>query len=191
MIVPARREAVRLDQTCDLRTVGGADDADHEGRDKPRRRSWGGSGPEGAVTIPPATEDELRNAVAAGRRRRAVERRAASVRYDADRDAIEIELTDGAAVRLPRAMVEEFRDVSPADMTAVLVSPGGYGIKLDKHDINIGVHGLIGVLATAGDMGASRGKLGGAVRSKVKSISARANGAKGGRPRKHMAFWTR
>ena len=97
----------------------------------------------GAMKIPPTTEDELRNAVAAGRRRRAVERRAASVRYDADRDAIEIELTDGAAVRLPRAMVEEFRDVPPADMATVRVSPAGYGIKLDQHDINISVHGLI------------------------------------------------
>jgi len=138
----------------------------------------------GAVKIPPTTDEELRKAVAAGHRRRAMERRAASVRYDADRDAIEIELTDGAAVRLPRAMVEEFRDVPPADMAAVRVSPAGYGIKLDQHDINISVHGLIGALATAGDMAASLGKLGGAVRSKAKSISARANGAKGGRPRK-------
>jgi len=141
----------------------------------------------GAMKIPPTTEDELRNAVAAGRRRRAVERRAASVRYDADRDAIEIELTDGAAVRLPRAMIEEFRDVPPADMAAVRVSPAGYGIKLDQHDINISVHGLIGSLATAGDMAASLGKLGGAARSDAKRISARANGAKGGRPRKIQA----
>jgi hypothetical protein len=63
----------------------------------------------------------------------------------------------------------------------------GYGIKLDKHDVNISVHGLIGALATAGDMAASLGKLGGAVRSEVKSVSARANGAKGGRPRKVKA----
>jgi hypothetical protein len=140
-----------------------------------------------AMKIPPTTEDEIRNAVAAGRRRRATERRAMSVRYDADRDAIEIELTDGAAVRLPRAMVEEFHDVSPADMAAVRVSPAGYGIKLDRHDINISVHGLIGALATAGDMAASLGKLGGAARSEAKRVSARSNGAKGGRPKKARA----
>lgn len=138
----------------------------------------------GAMKIPPTTEDELRHAIAAGRRRRAMERRAVSVRYDANRDAINIELTDGAAVRLPRAMVVEFRDVPPADMATVRVSPAGYGIKLDQHDINISVHGLIGSLATAGDMAAALGKLGGAARSDAKRISARANGAKGGRPRK-------
>ena len=107
--------------------------------------------------------------------------------YDSDRDAVEIELTDGAAVRLPRAMVEEFRDVPPADMTKLRVSPAGYGIKLDGHDIDISVHGLIAALATPGDAASSLGKLGGAARSEAKRVSARANGAKGGRPRKVRA----
>jgi hypothetical protein len=138
----------------------------------------------GAVKIPPTTVEDLRRAMEAGQRRRVTERRAAGVRYDPDRDAIEIELTDGAAVRLPRVMVEEFRGVPPSDMAKLRVSPAGYGIKLDQHDINISVHGLVGALATAGDMAASLGKLGGAARSEAKRLSARANGAKGGRPRK-------
>jgi hypothetical protein len=141
----------------------------------------------GTVKIPPTTDDELRRAIEAGRRRRATERRAASVRYDSDRDAIEIELTDGAAVRLPRAMVDEFHDVPPAQMAKLRVSPAGYGIKLDEHDIDISVYGLISALATPGDAAASLGKLGGAARSEAKRVSARANGAKGGRPRKVRA----
>lgn len=140
------------------------------------------------MKMPLTTEEELGQAIAAGRRRRSVERRAAGVRYDPDRDAIEIDLTDGAAVRLPRKMVAEFRAVPPADMAAIRVSPAGYGIRLDGHDINISVHGLIGALATAGDMAAALGQRGGAVRSDAKRVSARANGAKGGRPRKtHIA----
>lgn len=87
-------------------------------------------------------------------------------------------------MRLPRVMVEEFRGVPPSDMAKLRVSPAGYGIKLDQHNINISVHGLVGALATAGDMAASLGKLGGAARSEAKRLSARANGAKGGRPRK-------
>ena len=81
-------------------------------------------------------------------------------------------------------MVEEFRDVPPADMAKLRISPAGYGIKLDDHDIGISVHGLIAALATPGDAAASLGKLGGAARSEAKRVSARANGAKGGRPRK-------
>ena len=81
-------------------------------------------------------------------------------------------------------MVEEFRDVPPADMAKLRVSPAGYGIRLDKHDINISVHGLIAALATTADMAGSLGKIGGAARTEAKRVSARANGAKGGRPRK-------
>ncbi len=82
------------------------------------------------------------------------------MRYDPVKDAIEIELTDGAGVRLPRAMVEEFRDVPPADMAKLRVSPAGYGIRLDAHNVNISVHGLIGALATTADMAGSLGKIG-------------------------------
>ena len=141
----------------------------------------------GAVKILPTTDEELSQAIAAGQRRRAMERRAVGVRYNSDRDAVEIELTDGAAVRLPRALVEEFRDIPPADMAKLRVSPAGYGIKLDAHDIDISVHGLIAALATPGDAASSLGKLGGAARSEAKRVSARANGAKGGRPRKVRA----
>lgn len=141
----------------------------------------------GVVKIPPTTDEELRQAIAAGQRRRAIEHRAAGVRYDTGGDAVEIELTDGAAVRLPRAMVEEFRDVPPADMAKLRLSPAGYGIKLDEHDIDISVHGLIAAFATPGDAAASLGKLGGAARSEAKRVSARANSAKGGRPRKVRA----
>lgn len=78
-----------------------------------------------SVKNQPTTDEEVQRAIAAGHRRRASERRAASVRYDADRDAIEIELTDGAAVRLPRTMIAEFREVPPADLTELRVSPAG------------------------------------------------------------------
>jgi len=139
------------------------------------------------MKIPPTTDEELSQAITAGQRRRATERRAAGVRYDPNRDSIEIELTDGAAVRLPRTMVEEFRDVPPTDMAKLRVSPVGYGIKLDEYDIDISVHGLIAALATPGDAASSLGKLGGAARSEAKRVSARANGAKGGRPRKVRA----
>jgi hypothetical protein len=134
--------------------------------------------------IQPTTDEELQNAVQAGRKRRHTQRRAASVRYDPARDAIEIEFTDGAGVRLPRTMIGEFRDVPPTDMAALHVSPVGYGIRLDAHDITISVHGLVAALATLEDMAASLGKLGGSAKTEKKRDSARANGAKGGRPRK-------
>ena len=57
------------------------------------------------------TEGELRQAIQAGLNRRTTERRATSVRYDPERDAIEIELTGGAAIRVPRRIIEELSAV--------------------------------------------------------------------------------
>ncbi|MGA3004559.1 MAG: DUF2442 domain-containing protein [Acetobacteraceae bacterium] len=133
---------------------------------------------------PTTTNTELQHALAAGRRRRASQRRAATVRYDPTRDSIEIDLTDGVGVRLPRTMLPEFRDVPPSEMPSIRISPAGYGIRLDAHDIAVSVHGLIAALATPGDMAASLGKLGGSAKTKKKRDSARRNGVKGGRPRR-------
>ena len=96
----------------------------------------------------PTTDDELQAALAAGRQRRQTERRAISVQYDPARDTIEIDLTDGAAVRPPRAMIAEFRDVPAADMAKLRVSPVGYGIKLETHDVTISVQALISASAS-------------------------------------------
>ena len=78
-------------------------------------------------------------------------------------------------------MIEAFQNVPPADMANLRVSPAGYGIAPDAHDISISVHGLIAALATTRGMAASPGKLGGSPRSEAKRMGAR---AKGGRPRK-------
>jgi len=133
------------------------------------------------MTHRPTTTTELQRAVAAGRHRHSTQRRATAVHYDPTRDAIEIDLTDGVGVRLPRTMLPEFRDVPPSEMPPIRVSPAGYGIRLDAHDIAISVHGLIASLATPADM---LGKLGGSTKTKKKREAAQVNGAKGGRPRK-------
>jgi hypothetical protein len=136
------------------------------------------------MTTRATTEDELARAIKGGQQRRTQEQRAAGVRYDPHRDAIEIDLFNGASIRLPRSLVDEFRDVMPADMSRIRVSPAGYGIELPDYDINISVHGLLSALTPTQGMAAALGKLGGSSRSDAKRASARANGAKGGRPRK-------
>lgn len=133
------------------------------------------------------TKEELRRALEAGRERLARERRASSVRYDRERDVIELDLTDGAGVRLPRATLPEFQDVPPEAMAGLRVTPSGFAVKLDSHDIGISVHGLVASLANPADMAASLGRIGGAATTERKREAARANGAKGGRPRKEVA----
>ena len=132
----------------------------------------------------PTTDTDLERAILAGRRRHLQERRAANVRYDVGKDAVEIELTDGASVRLPRMMIAELADVTPTDLAALQLSPAGYAIKLSTHDIDISVQGLLTALIAPSAMAASLGRLGGSAKSPLKTASAAANGAKGGRPRK-------
>jgi hypothetical protein len=136
------------------------------------------------MTPDPTTQDELRRAIDAGRKRRTEERRATSVRYDPERDAVEIELTNGAAVRIPRSGIEELSAIPTEALANLRVTAAGYGIKLDQYDIAISVHGLVMSLVTTGVMASTLGRLGGSVRSDAKRATARVNGAKGGRPRK-------
>ena len=132
----------------------------------------------------PTTDTDLERAILAGRRRKLQERRAANVRYDAGKDAVEIELTDGACVRLPRMMIAELADLTPTDLAALQLSPAGYAINLSTHDIDISVQGLLTALIAPSAMAASLGKLGGAAKTALKRATAAANGAKGGRPKK-------
>jgi hypothetical protein len=148
--------------------------------DKGRHRD----GDQVTMTRTTTTKDELHQAIQAGLHRRTTERRATSVRYDPERYAIEIELTGGAAIRIPRSTIEELSPVPPAELIHLRITPAGSGIKLDRFDIAIGVHGLLASLVTTAEMASTLGKRGGAVRSDAKRETARTNGAKGGRPRK-------
>jgi hypothetical protein len=83
-----------------------------------------------------------------------------------------------------RTLLQEFRDIPPAEILPIRISPAGYGIRLDVHDIAVSVHGLIAALASPGNMAASLGKLGGSAKTRKARDSARHYRLKGGRPRK-------
>jgi len=63
--------------------------------------------------------------------------------YDRATDAIQIVLSDGVKVSLPRNKLEEFRNIPANEMESIRTTPVGYGIKLDAHDISISVQGLM------------------------------------------------
>ncbi len=89
------------------------------------------------MAIQPTTDEELQHCIKAGARRRKTERRAESVCYDRATDAIQIVLSDGVKVSLPRNKLEEFRNIPANEMESIRTTPVGYGIKLDAHDISI------------------------------------------------------
>ncbi len=120
-------------------------------------------------------------AIARGQEKLRTEPRADSARYDAKTERIVVELTSGATFAFPPALVQGLCDATPEQLADIEVSPVGYGLHWPQLDEDFSVPGLMnGVFGTAKWMAARAGR----ATSPAKAAGARANGRKGGRPRK-------
>lgn len=114
----------------------------------------------------------------------ASEPRAASARYDAPSGRIVVELTNGCTFAFPARRVEELADASDAEMAAVEVAGAGFGLRWEARDADLSLQGLMGGLFGTKAWMSELARHAGQSRSPAKAAAARANGAKGGRPRK-------
>lgn len=127
------------------------------------------------------TREQIEAANARGRIVRETQPHAAAARYDAKTDRVIVDLTNGATFAFPPRLVEGLHDASPAEIAEVEVIGRGFGLHWETLDLDYTVPGLVnGVFGTAKWMAAKAGR----TSSAAKAAAARANGAKGGRPRK-------
>ncbi|MDN2583715.1 DUF2442 domain-containing protein [Aquibium sp. ELW1220] len=106
---------------------------------------------------------------------------AVSARFDGDTRRIVVELTNGCSFAFPVALVEGLSDAKDADLAEVEPLGDGYGLHWERLDVDYSVQGLLaGIFGTAAWMARRAGR----ATSPAKAEAARANGAKGGRPRK-------
>lgn len=127
------------------------------------------------------TDAQIEAANERGRIAQQTEPRATSARYDARAERIVVELTSGATFAFPPALVQGLCDATPDQLADIEVTPIGYGLHWPQLDEDYSVPGLMnGVFGTAKWMAARAGR----ATSPAKAAAARANGAKGGRPRK-------
>jgi hypothetical protein len=128
------------------------------------------------------TDAEIDAAIAEGALHPFPEAVAAS--YDPVGDAIAIRFADGVELRLPRRLVQGLQHATPDQLRRIKTDGPGTGLVWPALGVAHYVPGLVaGVFGTRRWM-AEIGRRGGVRRTKAKTLAARANGAKGGRPRR-------
>ncbi|WP_426135033.1 DUF2442 domain-containing protein [Pseudomonas sp. PWP3-1b2] len=137
----------------------------------------------------PLTEADIDKAIARGRKLKRLYANASSVRYEDD--CLSIGFSDGSRVMLPVAGLPEFEGFSLQDFQQLEVGFGGKALCCEAQDLDVSITGLIAtsqpLMDLAVSMVASRN---GRKSSAAKTAAARANGKKGGRPRKEEVIET-
>lgn len=107
--------------------------------------------------------------------------------YDATRDVIDLRFRSGGAMTVPRQIVPGLEDVPASALGSISVSAAGDALSWPSLDVDVYVPGLVERAFGARLFARATGQRGGLRRSKAKLAAARANGAKGGRPRKRLS----
>ncbi len=126
------------------------------------------------------TDDQLDAAEARGRLAHLREPRAASARYDRVAGRVMVELTNGCTFGFPARLAQGLETATDTQLAAVEILGAGYGLHWEELDVDLSIPGLTaGLLGTKAHMARHAGR----ATSPAKAAAARANGAKGGRPK--------
>jgi hypothetical protein len=131
---------------------------------------------------------QYKESVVRGLESMASEPQAKSARYDRQSNRLVVDLKNGVTFAIPCGLIQGLRGAAPQDIAGVELGPRGAALHWEKLDVDFSVGGLVGEVfgnkAWMSDLMAELGSKGGKAKSEAKAASARANGAKGGRPRK-------
>ena len=98
-----------------------------------------------------------------------------------------LELNDGRRRAIPVEDIQGLERATKAQIAGVEITGSGTGLRWPALDLDHYVPGLLRDIYGTRQWMAEIGRRGGSVRSRKKKRSARANGRKGGRPRKALA----
>ncbi len=131
------------------------------------------------------TDAEIDAAIARGRLASAPA--VVSAEYDRLRDDIALRFANGVRLQIPRALLEGLTEASPGALAEIEIVGPGTGLRWPQLDVAHYVPGLLGGVFGTRSWMRELGRKGGAARTPLKAAAARANGLKGGRPRKSVA----
>ena len=110
---------------------------------------------------------------------------ATNARYDRRTKRVIVRLHSGLELAIPPLLVEGLADATPDALAEIEISPSGLGLHWPQLDADLYVPALLqGQFGSRLWMARQLGTAGGRSRSQAKRNAAKANGAKGGRPRK-------
>lgn len=129
------------------------------------------------------TDAAIDAALERGRMARANEPRAAAARYDRVSGRVIVDLENGCTFAFPPRLAQGLEGATDDQLAAVEILGRGYGLHWEELDADLSLPGLMaGIFGTKAWMARRAGQ----TTSAAKAAAARANGAKGGRPRKAM-----
>lgn len=131
------------------------------------------------------TDAEFEAAEARGRKILETEPRAASARYDRATGRVVVDLVNGCTYAFPAQLVQDLQGASHDDLANVQVEGLGLSLHWPALDADLYVPALVaGIFGTRDWMAKELARRAGQAKSPAKAAAARANGLKGGRPRK-------
>lgn len=139
----------------------------------------------GSEFIVRITDAQLKAAEARGRKAFETEPRAVAARYDQATGRVVIELANGCLYAFPAELAQDLRGAGHDVLASVEIDGAGFNLHWPAIDADLYVPALVaGVFGTRAWMARELARVAGRTRSPAKAAAARANGAKGGRPRK-------
>lgn len=128
--------------------------------------------------------NQINRAKAAGVEALKNEPRAKSARYSPTRRQVIVELTNGCSFIFPVDKTQGLAGASNKDLAAIKILGNGVGLHWEKLDADLSIASLVvGIFGSHAWM-REIARRGGTASTPAKAAAARANGAKGGRPKK-------
>ena len=110
--------------------------------------------------------------------------RAQSAHYETRKKLVVIDLVNGSSFSFPPQLAQGLAGARPAELAEVEITPQGSGLHWPKLDADLTMEGLLAGLFGSRSWMRTHAAKAGSVKSSAKARAAKANGAKGGRPRK-------
>ena len=131
------------------------------------------------------TDAEFEAAEARGKEAMRTQPRAASARYDPETRRVVVELVNGCTYVFPAELAQELHGADDEALADVVIDGVGFNLHWPALDADLYVPALVaGVFGTRDWMAREWARLAGSATSPAKAAASRANGARGGRPRK-------